>query len=57
MDNDEQASAAISELNDCDFNNSRIVVKEARPREEGGRGKRDNFRPRRNDGGGQRKRY
>ncbi len=38
MATDEEAAAAIDGLNDQDLEGRRIVVNEARPREEGGRG-------------------
>lgn len=66
MDNDDEASAAIDQLNETDFEGSNIVVKKARPREDnrgggggyrqgGGGGYRRNDNFRRNDdyrGGG-----
>lgn len=33
MDNDSEAYAAIGELNECEYDNSTIVVKKAKPRE------------------------
>lgn len=36
MPDEMEAHAAINQLNDTDFKGSRIVVKEARPRSEGG---------------------
>ena len=38
MDNDEEASKAIEELDECEFDDSTIVVKKAKPREERGGG-------------------
>ena len=38
MPNDEEANAAIENLNDTDFEGRNIIVKEARPREERGGG-------------------
>ena len=57
MDDDEQANNAIRELNDCEYDNSKIVVKEARPREEMGGNRRGGqggggYRQRREGGGG-----
>ena len=40
MTNDEEGNKAINELNECTFDNSRIVVKKARPRTEAPRGDR-----------------
>jgi RNA recognition motif-containing protein len=37
MDNDEEALKAIDELDECEYDNSQIVVKKARPKEEGER--------------------
>lgn len=34
MKNDEEANKAIAELDNCDYDNSQIVVKQARPRSE-----------------------
>jgi RNA recognition motif-containing protein len=34
MQNDNEAQAAIQELNECEYDHSQIVVKKARPREE-----------------------
>jgi len=48
MKNDNEAQKAISELNECEYDNSQIVVKKARPREAG------NDRPRGGGGGGNR---
>ena len=36
MANDDEAQKAISELNECEYDNSQIVVKKARPRNESG---------------------
>lgn len=36
MANDNEAQKAISELNECEYDNSQIVVKKARPRSETG---------------------
>jgi RNA recognition motif-containing protein len=36
MKNDDEATKAIEELNDCEYDNSQIVVKKARPQGEGG---------------------
>ncbi len=67
MDNDDEASAAIDQLNETDFEGSTVIVKKARPREDnrggggggyrqgGGGGFRKNDNYRRNDdhrGGG-----
>lgn len=40
MKNDNEALSAINELNECEYDHSQIVVKQARPREENSR--RDN---------------
>lgn len=40
MNNESEGNKAINELNECEFDNSQIVVKKARPREETSR--RDN---------------
>jgi RNA recognition motif-containing protein len=37
MDNNEEAAKAIKELDNCQYDHSTIVVKEARPREDGPR--------------------
>lgn len=37
MTNDEQALKAIEELDECEYDNSTIVVKKAKPKEEGDR--------------------
>lgn len=37
MSNDEEAERAIQELNESEYDKSQIVVKQARPREEGPR--------------------
>ena len=45
MSNDEEAQKAINELDECEYDNSQIVVKKARPKEEGeGRRPAGNFR-------------
>ncbi len=36
MENDEEANKAIDELNEAEYDGSKIVVKKARPKEEGG---------------------
>ena len=36
MKNDDEANKAIDELNECEYDNSQIVVKQARPQGEGG---------------------
>ena len=36
MKNDDEANKAINELNECEYDNSQIVVKKARPANEGG---------------------
>jgi RNA recognition motif-containing protein len=41
MKNDDEANKAIKELDNCQYDNAEIVVKQARPREESP--KRDNF--------------
>jgi RNA recognition motif-containing protein len=38
MKNDDEANKAINELNECEYDNSQIVVKKARPAGEGGGG-------------------
>ncbi|NBC84317.1 MAG: RNA-binding protein [Bacteroidetes bacterium] len=48
MSNDDEALKAIDELNECEFDNSQIVVKKARPRSEnsnqgGGGGRRRDY--------------
>ncbi len=40
MTNDEEAYKAIEELNEAEYDGSKIVVKKARPKEEGGGGNR-----------------
>lgn len=47
MADDEAARKAISELDECEYDNSRIVVKEARPKNEYSRPRSNNSRPRR----------
>lgn len=37
MTNDKEALSAINDLNECEYDNSEIVVKKARPREENSR--------------------
>jgi len=37
MANDNEAMSAINDLNECEYDNSEIVVKKARPREENSR--------------------
>lgn len=49
MANDSEANKAINELNDSEFNNSKIVVKKARPKTDAP--------PRRNNYGGGGNRY
>jgi RNA recognition motif-containing protein len=44
MKNDEEASKAIEELNECEYDNSQIVVKKARPANEGPRPPRREFK-------------
>ncbi len=44
MSNENEALSAISDLNDCEYDNSRIVVKKANPRNES----RNNYQPRSN---------
>lgn len=44
MKNNEEANKAIKELDSCNFDNSDIVVKEARPREESSRQERGGSR-------------
>lgn len=51
MPNDEEASAAIEELNECEFDHRTIVVKKAEPRENRGGGF-NRGRGRDNRGGG-----
>jgi len=56
MDNDEEANVAIEELNDFEFDGQTIVVKESKPRDNGGGGGyKKPFRPR--DNGGYNNRY
>jgi RNA recognition motif-containing protein len=49
MPNDDEAMDAIESLNDTELDGRTIVVKKARPRNEGGGGGRGGFRPRYND--------
>ncbi len=51
MVNDDEANQAIAQLNDYEFKGMRLVVNEARAREERPRGEFSD-RPRRNDSGG-----
>ena len=46
MKNDEEASKAIEELNECEYDNAQIVVKKARPANEGPRPPRREFNKR-----------
>lgn len=50
MSNEDEALKAIDELNECEFDNSEIVVKKARPKTE-------NSNNNRGGGGGRRKEY
>jgi RNA recognition motif-containing protein len=43
MSNDDEGSDAINELNECEFDDSVIVVKKARPKGDQGGGGRKNF--------------
>lgn len=43
MSNDNEAYDAINELNECEFDDSVIVVKKARPKGDQGQGGRKNF--------------
>jgi len=43
MKNEEEANKAINELNECEYDNSQIVVKKARPANEGPRPPRREF--------------
>ena len=44
MKNDDEANKAINELNECEYDNSQIVVKKARPANEGPRPPRREFK-------------
>ena len=44
MENDTEAYAAISELNECEYDNSTIIVKKAKPREANNNQRRPNPR-------------
>jgi len=44
MKNDDEANKAINELNECEYDNSQIVVKKARPATEGPRPPRREFK-------------
>ena len=44
MKNDGEANKAIKELNNCEYDNSEIVVKQARPKEENSRQERSSSR-------------
>lgn len=52
MDDDSEGQAAIDGLNDSEYDGRRMVVKQARPREEGGGNRRGGFD--RGGGGGRR---
>jgi RNA recognition motif-containing protein len=44
MKNDDEASKAINELNECEYDHSQIVVKQARPANENPRPQRREFK-------------
>ena len=46
MKNDDEAKKAIDELNECEYDHSQIVVKQARPSGEGQRPQRRDFNKR-----------
>ncbi|MGB0929861.1 MAG: RNA recognition motif domain-containing protein, partial [Chitinophagales bacterium] len=52
MPNDDEAGAAIEELNECEFDHRTIVVKKAEPRENRGRGGFNRGRDNNRGGGG-----
>ncbi|HPE55408.1 MAG TPA: RNA-binding protein [Bacteroidales bacterium] len=61
MKNDEEGYKAISELNDCEFEKSRIIVKKSDPKPSGGGGhdfkRRSNYDRGDRDRGGRPQRY